>query len=213
VAFLDEQTQRVGIFVSVARSEALVGHVEEREVALLLDNFGDLLPLLWGRVNTCGVVGAGVQQHDAVVGSGLQVCNHAIEVEADGVLVVVLVLLDLKTRVTEDSLVVGPRGRRNVDSFGMRIVSLEEGTANSQSSCARNGLCDGDAIFLDGSRVMTVSEDGSGFGEGRDTSDAWSFMSKLCRLGRWKTDNLPAYSLSRFLDRTFCSASLTDGST
>ena len=74
----------------------------------LLDGVADLLPLLLSGVNTRGVVCARVEQDNAALGHGLDVGNHAIEVKADGVLVVVAVLLDLKTAVGEDSLVVGP---------------------------------------------------------------------------------------------------------
>ena len=47
--------------------------------------------------------------------SCFEVSNHAIEVQANSVLVVVLVLLDLQPRVREDSLMIGPAGIGNVD--------------------------------------------------------------------------------------------------
>ena len=73
VALLDKVAHGKGVLVGVARGEALVGHVEEGKVVLLLDNVGDLLPLLLGRVDTGGVVGAGVKQEDAALGGGLEV--------------------------------------------------------------------------------------------------------------------------------------------
>lgn len=108
VALFNEVAERESILVGVARGEALVGHVEEGVVVALLDSIADLLPLLLSRVNTSGVVCAGVEQDNAALGHGLDVGDHAIKVKADGVLVVVTVLLDLKTAVGEDSLVVGP---------------------------------------------------------------------------------------------------------
>jgi len=108
VALLNEVAERVRILVGVTRREALVGHVEEGVVVALLDGVADLPPLLLGRVNTSRVVCAGVQKDNAALGHGLDVCDHAIEVEANGVLVVVAVLLNVKTAVGEDGLVVCP---------------------------------------------------------------------------------------------------------
>ena len=108
VALLNEVAERESVLVGVARGEALVGHVEEGIVVAVLVSIADLLPLLLGRVNTSGVVCASVEQDNAALWHGLDVGNHAIEVKADGVLVVVAVLLDLKTAVREDGLVVGP---------------------------------------------------------------------------------------------------------
>jgi hypothetical protein len=60
VALLDKVAQRVRVGVGVAGREALVGHVEEGEVVLLLDHLGDALPVLARRVDTGRVVRAGV---------------------------------------------------------------------------------------------------------------------------------------------------------
>jgi hypothetical protein len=108
VTLLDEVAERERVLVGVAGCEALVGHVEEGVVVALLDGVADLLPLLLGRVNTSGVVRAGMEQDNAALGHGLDVGDHTVEVKTDGVLVVVTVLLHLKTAVGEDSLVVGP---------------------------------------------------------------------------------------------------------
>lgn len=108
MALLNKVANSKGVLVSVAAGKALVGHVEEGKVILLLDNLGDLLPLLRGGVDAGRVVGAGVEQEDAAQGSGLEVGNQAVKVEADGVIVVVAVGLDLEAGIAEDSLVVGP---------------------------------------------------------------------------------------------------------
>lgn len=100
--------QSESILVSVTTGEALVSHVEEGKVSLSLDGLRDLLPLLLGGINTSGVVRASVEQEDAALGSGLDISDHALKVEADGLLVVVAVLLNLQTGVEEDSLVVRP---------------------------------------------------------------------------------------------------------
>lgn len=108
VTLLDKISHGEGILVGVTAGEALVGHVEEGKVALGLDGIADLLPLLDGGVDTGRVVGAGMEEEHASLGGGLDVCQHALEVQADGLLVVVAVLLNLETRIAEDGLVVSP---------------------------------------------------------------------------------------------------------
>ena len=67
VAFRHEVADRKSVASKITRSKALVGHVEEGEELLLLDNVGDLLPLLRSRVDTRGVVGASVEEHDGLL--------------------------------------------------------------------------------------------------------------------------------------------------
>ena len=169
---LDEVTEGKGVLVGVARSEALVGHVEEGVVVALLDGVGDLHPLLLGRVDTGGVVGAGVEQDNAALGHGLDVGDHAIEVEANGVLVVVPVLLDLEAGVLEDSGVVRPRGVGDVDGLRVRVVALEEGAADAKGTGTGDGLGDGDAVLGERSRVAAVGQLESSLGELGDAGDA-----------------------------------------
>lgn len=92
----------------VARREALVRAVEEGEVVALAHGGGDLLPLVLGRVYAGGVVGTGVQQHDGAARGGADGGEHAIDVEALGVLGEVWVVCGLEADVGEDLLVVGP---------------------------------------------------------------------------------------------------------
>ena len=108
MTLLNEQTNRVGILVGVTTGEALVGHVEEWEVLFLLDHIADLLPLLRSWVDAGGVVSASMKQNHTLARSSFEISNHAIKVKTDGVLIVVLVLLDLEATVEEDRLVVGP---------------------------------------------------------------------------------------------------------
>jgi hypothetical protein len=93
---LDEVAERKGVLVGVATGKALVGHVEEGKVVARLDGIGNLDPLVLGGINTSWVVGAGVEQDNAALGHGLDVGDHSLKVEANGVLVVVAVLLDLQ---------------------------------------------------------------------------------------------------------------------
>ena len=165
-------TERKGVLVGVATGKALVGHVEEGEVVPCLDGVGNLNPLVLSRVNTSWVVGAGVEQDNAALGHGFDVRNHSIEVEANGVLVVVPVLLDLQARVLEDGIVVGPRGGGDVDGFRARVVTLEEGATNAKCTGAGDGLGDGDAVFAERSRVGAICELKGSLGEVGDTGDA-----------------------------------------
>jgi hypothetical protein len=96
VTLLDEVANGEGILVSVSAGEALVGHVEEGVVVILLDNIAQSAPLLLGRVNTSRVVSASVEKDNAALGHLLDVLDHTLKVETDGVLVVVAVLLNLE---------------------------------------------------------------------------------------------------------------------
>jgi len=172
VALLDEVTGSKGILVGVTAGEALVGHVEEGEVALLLHDIANLAPLVLGGVNTGRVVGTGVQQDDAVVGGSLDVGNQALKVQTDSVLVIVAVLLDLEAGVLEDGAVVGPAGGRKVDLLRAGVEALKESTTDSQGTGAGDGLSDDEAVLLEDGRIGTVGQLGGGFSEGRNTGDA-----------------------------------------
>ena len=179
MALLDEVANGEGILVSVSTGEALVGHIEEGVVAVLLDNVAQSAPLLLGRVDTSGVVSASVEKDNAALGHVLDVLDHTLEVETDGVLVVVAVLLDLEARVLEDSIVVGPTGVGDVDGLVARVEALEESTTDSEGTSTRDGLGDDDSALLKRCRVGTICEDGGGLGEVGYTSNASVFLVKV----------------------------------
>lgn len=179
MALLDEVADGESIAVSVAGGKALVCHVEERKVALGLDGIANRLPLLNGRVDTSRVVGACVQQDNASLRGVLQILNHALEVQSDGVLVVVPVLLDLQTAVLEDGIVVGPAGSGNVDGLCAGVVALHEVSTDTQSTCAGDGLGDCYPVALDSLALGAVCEDCSGLGESWDTSDAGILLVEI----------------------------------
>lgn len=118
-----------GILGEVARSEALVGTVEEGEMLLLSDNDSQLLPLVEGRVDTGRVMGARVQQDNRTVGSSLDGSLHALKVQAIGLLGEVRVVGNLEANVSKDLLVVSPGRVGQVDG-PVALVELgeEEGT-------------------------------------------------------------------------------------
>lgn len=97
---------------------------------------------------------------DRLRGSVLEVVDHAIEIEANGVLVVVLVLLDLEAGVLEDGGVVSPGRGRQINGLRLWIPSLEKGSTNAKGACTGDGLGDGEAALLERSRVRAISKDG-----------------------------------------------------
>ena len=169
MALLNKVADRESILVNVATGKALVGHIEESKVVHLLGDLGEFLPLLSGRVDTRGVVSASVQEEDAALGGGLHIGNHAVKVEANGVLVVVAVLLNLEAGVGEDGLVVGPRGGRDVNLLVAGVEALEESSADSQGTSAGDGLGNGDAVE---GGILTVGKLGSESRQLGDTGDA-----------------------------------------
>lgn len=178
VALLNEVADSKSILVGVTAGKTLVGHVEEGKVLLLLDDIRDLLPLLLGGINTSRVVGASVEKEDTALRGSLDVSNHTLEVETDGLLVVVAVLLDLKTGVVEDGFVVGPRRLRDVDLLLTREELGEESSSNTESTGTRDGLGDGDAV--QGGAVGAVGQLGSG---GRELGNTGNASVLLVHLG------------------------------
>jgi hypothetical protein len=176
VALLNEVSRRKGVGIGVSTGEALVSHVEEGKVALLLHYVANLAPLVLGRVDTGGVVSASMEKDDAVVGSSLEVLDETLKVEADGVLVVVAVLLNLQARVLEDSVVVGPAGSREIDLLCAGIETLKESAADPQSTGTRDGLGDHETVLLQDGRVRSVGQLRGSLGERGDTGDSSIFL-------------------------------------
>mgnify|MGYP000868618480 CR=1 FL=1 len=166
---LDELADGEGVAVSIARGKALVSHVEERHVTHLSADLGDLLPLLRGGVDTGRVVSTSVEEENATRGGITEVGNHAIEVKANSVLVVVAVLLDLDSGVLEDGLVVSPRRGGDADDLLARVPTVEELGANTKSTSTRDGLGRGNPV--EGGGIRAVGQLDGGLGEFGNTSD------------------------------------------
>lgn len=165
VPLLDKVPHGMRISVGVSAGKALVGHVKERKVILFLDNVGDLLPIVSGRVDTSRVVSAGVEKNNRLIGSRSEVCQHPVQVEPDSFLVIVLVILDLEPAILEDGNVVTPCRRWQVDGLGMGVVTLQEGSSNSQCTGSRNRLSDRHSSLFDHWTVFAVSKDSSILGK------------------------------------------------
>ena len=116
---LDEIAHRPRVALQIARGEALVCAVEEREMTSLSYDGGNLLPLVLCGVHACGVVCAGVQKDDGALGSGADGGEHAVEVETLGGGGEVGVGFYGQGDVAEDLVVVGPCGRTEVDGLGL----------------------------------------------------------------------------------------------
>jgi hypothetical protein len=181
VTLLDEVSRGESITVRVTTGKALVGHIEESEVALLFHDIANLAPLVLGGINTGGVVSTGVQQDDAVVGSGLDVSDEALEVKANSVLVVVTVGRDLHSGVLEDGGMVGPAGSGKVDLLSVRVEALQESTSDSQGTGTGNGLSDDKTVLLDDGGVAAIGELRSSLCKGRNTSDTSIFFVETRR--------------------------------
>ena len=180
MSLLDEVAEGKGIARGITAGKTLVCHVEEGIVVTLLDDIANGLPLLLRGIYTGGVVRAGVQEDDTAFRQCLDVCDHAIEVEANGVLVVVPIFLHLQACILEHGCVIRPAGRGDVYRLGARVESLDESTANAQGSGAGQGLRDGDAVFFDWCGVCTVGQLDGGLVEGGDAGDAGVFFVEVC---------------------------------
>lgn len=130
-----EVTDSEGVSGGVARGESLIGHIEEGEETLLLDNVGDLNPLFGSGIDAGGIVRACVEEHDRLLGNSLRMTSRYVnmvpgrrnitpylevllqarEIETDSLLVKVSVSLDLKSRVTENGYMVAPCWEREID--------------------------------------------------------------------------------------------------
>lgn len=145
-ALLDEVVHRPGVIFEIAGGEALVGAVEEREMVAGAEDGGQVFPLVAGGVDAGGVVGTGVEEDDAAVGSVLEGGAHAVEVETFGLGGEVGVGLDGQVDVGEDLVVVGPGWVGEVDGLvvGARVEPGEEEGSEVDGTGAGDGLETGD---------------------------------------------------------------------
>ena len=134
-----------------ARSETLVSTVEERELLSLLHHRGNLLPLILRRVDTSGVVCAGMEEHNASFGCRFECADHSIEVKALGVFAKVWVVLDRKMDVRENLVVVCPCWRAEVNRLCLRcrrvVELLQEQSTKVVGASAGDGLEGGNTLL------------------------------------------------------------------
>lgn len=77
VTLLDKVTNSKRVIVDVTRRKALVSHVKEGKVLLLLDNVRELLPLLGSDIDAGRVVRAGVEAEEKGTRIGQLATQHA----------------------------------------------------------------------------------------------------------------------------------------
>lgn len=139
-SLLDEVADGPRVPHEVARGEALVGGVEEREVRFLAHHGGDLFPLVLGGVDAGRVMRAGVEQDDAAGRGGAEGVDHAVEVEALGFGGEVRVVGERETDIGEDLVVVGPCWAGEVDFWLRGVEFRQEEAAQMDGAGAGDGL-------------------------------------------------------------------------
>lgn len=102
----DKLTDRPRVVVEVAGREPLVRAVEKGKVLLLLEDLGNLFPLLARRVDAGRVVRARVQEEDGLFRRFPEKVEERRQVEADRFRVVVRVIDRGQADAVEDGLVV-----------------------------------------------------------------------------------------------------------
>lgn len=73
----------------------------------LEEDIGDGLPLILGRIYTSGVVRARMEQEHRALGCTLQGADEPIEIQTNGLGVVVAVIHRLDSDITENRVVIG----------------------------------------------------------------------------------------------------------
>ena len=119
---------------------------------------------------------AGVKKNDAAFGGGPKILYHTVEVQTNGVLVVVSVFHDLQARIFEDSVVVCPTRCWYVDLLARRIMTRKEFATNSKSASARDRLGYCDPVIFESVGGRTVGENSRSFGKRRYTGDSRIFL-------------------------------------
>jgi len=151
-AHVSEETDSVRVLLERTRGEALVSRVEPGEETLALHDLCDLAPLLLGRIDTGGVVGASMEKDDSALGSSLEVGEHAVDVETAGGSVPVAVGGDGEVRGLGDGVVVAPGRLGDVDGGSTHELGDELGS-DAETTGTGEGLDGADATLLDGERV------------------------------------------------------------
>ncbi|KAF1748076.1 hypothetical protein GCK72_024543 [Caenorhabditis remanei] len=157
VSLLNEVSDGEGIVVDISRSKSLVGHVEEDEQVTLLNNVGDLLPLLARWIDSSWVVSTSVEQDGSTFWNLSNVGKSSGLVESTGRLVVVAVLLDINTSKLEDWNVVSPGWSWLIDDFALGVLG-QEFRSNSESTGSRDTLGGENSLVVDNLRVLSKGE-------------------------------------------------------
>ena len=108
----DKLPDRPGILIQVAAGETLIRTVEKGEMAFLHQNVGDCAPLVSRRINSCGVMGASVEDDNRPVGCAVKRREEASKVQSVCNRVVIRVCFDPEPHSPKNRMVVDCDARR-----------------------------------------------------------------------------------------------------
>lgn len=145
-AVFQEDLHGFGIFGQVTGGVSLIGRVKEREKLLLLENLSQLDPLFSSGINSGGVVGTGVKNHNGAGGSLVKAVFHSLKVKSFGFREEIGVFRGLQTSIFDDIQMVRPGRVRDEDM--PRHESSNEIETDSQASGSTQALHSGDFAFL-----------------------------------------------------------------
>lgn len=113
--FVNEVSNCKSILIDTSRVEPQICSVEKWEQVAFLHDLTKVLPLLLGRITTCGIMGASMQNHDRSWLSVLQ--GGQVRVDIQGLLAVVIVgkPFTLETKSFKHLIMIGPSGVGNID--------------------------------------------------------------------------------------------------
>lgn len=134
----DEVSKSKTVLLEISRDETLISGIEEWIKSSSSNNLSDSLPLVKSWVNTSWVVSTGVQQNNGSSGGVAQVFEHSLDVETLGLWVKISVLSDLKSRSSENRVVVSPGGVAHID-WAWSVFN-QEIRDHSKSSSSRKSL-------------------------------------------------------------------------
>jgi len=128
-------------------------------MALSFTNLEDLLPVLLGWITTGGVVGANVKHDDRLIGSGIKILEHTLEIEASGASIIVPVVLPWESRAGSDTPVSWPGGVWSVNGcIFVMIPLLDEVKTDSEGTSSGEGLASNNSLALNSLVVFTISQ-------------------------------------------------------
>lgn len=181
VALGNEVANGPDIALRVARGKSLVGHIEEDEVSLLLTDLRDLLPLLLGGINSSGVVSADVEQEDRASRSVINIRQHTVLIQTNGVGIVVTVRLNVKASILSDGDVITPGRIGQVDILVLGQEAAQKVRTDTKRTSSRESLSSHDLLRLEDVRTSAEDQLLRGRVEIREARNTYSVEYKIQR--------------------------------
>jgi hypothetical protein len=149
----------IRIIIIIPARESQIRSIKEGKQPPLLDNLQDPLPIIPRRINPRRIVRTRMQQNDTPFLCSPQIRQHPLDVQSNRLGVVVAILLDFEVARVKNTIVVGPRGRRDVDCLFMP-KAFQKVAADAEATGPRERLDGCDAVGLDGCAVVAKGETG-----------------------------------------------------